>query len=137
MLPNDVEESIMFHLRLGDVIAGNKEHEKVKRPHSIEYLQNEVKDNHRKKYVIGKCHFGSLSHSSTNYKECIELSNIYLKNILDATHFSSGDADIDLCLAVKAKLFIQGRGYFSKLIVDIRNRLNLPSITTDVKIIEQ
>ena len=49
---------------------------------------------------------------------------------LDAQHFDSGDADIDLCCGIKSKLFIQGRGFFSKLIVEIRKKLNLESIET-------
>ena len=133
LLPNDIEECTVIHLRIGDVLAGNKDHEKIKRPLSIEYLKDALKDNYSKKYVIGKCHFGCPSHSSTNYEECITLSNIYLQNVLDemhATHFNSGNADIDLCVAVKAKLFVQGRGYYSQLIVDIRKLLNLQSITT-------
>jgi hypothetical protein len=51
---------------------------------------------------------------------------------LDAEHFDSKNADIDLCLAVKSKLFIQGRGFFSKLIVDIRNKLGLANIETKI-----
>jgi len=51
-------------------------------------------------------------------------------NELQAEYFNSGNADIDLCCAVKSKLFIQGMGYFSKLIVEIRKKLNLSSIET-------
>ena len=81
-------------------------------------------------YVIGKCHFGK-GESSTNYDECMELSNSYMENVLHllkATHFDGGHPDIDLCFAVKAKQFVQGRGFYSKLIVEIRRRLGLNSI---------
>jgi hypothetical protein len=84
-----------------------------------------------KVYVIGKCHFGKGS--STNYDECIELSNKYMKDILNtlgATHFDGGHPDIDLCFAIKAKHFIQGRGFYSQLIVEIRRRLGLKSVET-------
>ena len=71
--------------------------------------------------------------SSTNYKECIDKSNKYLRDVINesqAEYFNSGNADIDLCCGVKSKIFIQGRGYFSKLIVEIRKKLKLNSITT-------
>ena len=133
LLPKDISESIVIHLRLGDVVAGNALHEQAKRPLSIDYLKLLLKKNIRKKYIIGKCHFGCPSHSSTNYEECITLSNIYLKNAineLEAEHFDSGDADLDLCCAVKSKVFVQGKGFYSRLIVEIRKKLNLQSITT-------
>jgi len=130
-LPNDISDSTLIHLRLGDVIAGNELHEKAKRPLDINHIKSLVANDTNKKYVIGKCHFGT--HSSPNYEECIYLSNEYLKNVINeiqAEHFNSGNSDIDLCCAVKSKLFIQGRGFFSKLIVDIRKNLNLNSIET-------
>lgn len=68
--------------------------------------------------------------------ECVELSNKYLQNVineLEAEHFDSGNADIDLCCAVKSKLFLQGRGYFSKLIFEIRKKLNLNNIETSTE----
>ena len=61
------------------------------------------------------------------------LSNEYLQNVineLDAKYFNSVIADIYLYCAIKSKIFIQGRGYFSKLIVEIRKKLNLKSIET-------
>ena len=132
LLPKDISESIVIHLRLGDVIGGNEWHERAKRPLSIDYLKQLLDQNIRKKYVIGKCHFGT--HSSPNIEESITLSNKYLKDVInefEAEHFNSGNADLDLCCAVKSKLFIQGKGYYSQLIVDIRNKLNLESITTE------
>jgi hypothetical protein len=130
-LPKDISDSTLIHLRLGDVIAGNAWHEKLKRPLSIEHIQSLVANDTNKKYVIGQCFFAKPS--SKNYEECIKLSNEYLQNTikeLQAEHFNSGNADIDLCCAVKSKIFIQGRGFFSKLIVEIRNKLNLNSIET-------
>ena len=131
LLPKDISESIVIHLRLGDVIGGNEWHERAKRPLSIDYLKQLLDQNIRKKYVIGKCHFGT--HSSPNIEESITLSNKYLKDVInefEAEHFNSGNADLDLCCAVKSKLFIQGKGYYSQLIVDIRNKFNLENITT-------
>jgi hypothetical protein len=131
LLPNDISESTLIHLRLGDVIAGNEWHEKIKRPLKIEHIKSILEKDTNKKYVIGKCFFAKPS--STNYDECIHLSNIYLQNVineLQAVHFDSGDADIDLCCAVKCKLFIQGKGFFSKLIVEIRKNLHLECIET-------
>ena len=135
LLPKDISESIVIHLRLGDAVGGNEWYELAKRPLSIDYLKqslNQNNQNNRKKYVIGKCHFGTPG--SPNIEESITLSNKYLKDVInefEAEHFNSGNADLDLCCAVKSKLFIQGKGYYSQLIVDIRNKLNLESITTE------
>ena len=129
LLPIDVENSTVLHVRLGDVIGGNAWHDKLKRPIDVQYLKSIVPNNNI--YIIGKCFFAKPS--STNYDECITLSNMYLEdviNTLNAKHFNSGNADIDLCCAVKSKCFIQGKGYYSKLIVNIRNHLNLQNIET-------
>ena len=109
-LPKNITDSTLIHLRLGDVVAGNKDHEKAKRPLEVDYIKSLVANDTNPKYVIGKCFFAKPS--STNYEECINLSNKYLQNVineLQAEHFDSGNADIDLCCAVKSKLFIQGR----------------------------
>jgi hypothetical protein len=130
-LPKNITDSTLIHLRLGDVVAGNQWHEKIKRPLEVDYIKSLVLNDTNQKYVIGKCFFSGPS--STNYEECINKSNEYLHNVineLQGDYFNSGNADIDLCCAVKSKLFIQGRGYFSKLIVEIRKRLNLNSIET-------
>jgi hypothetical protein len=130
-LPSDISESIVIHLRLGDVVAGNEYHEKQKRPLAVEYLKKRIANDTSKRYVIGKAFFAKTS--STNYDECTRLSDSYLQNVLDelqAEHLKSESADIDLCCAVKAKLFIQGRGFFSRLIVEIRKKLHLESIET-------
>jgi len=136
ILPKDIENSTVIHLRLGDVIAGNEWHEKLKRPLDvnsiIKSIQSNSKNKDNKKYILGKCFFAKSS--STNYDECITLSNNYLEEViksLNAEHFDSGNADIDLCCAIKAKLFVQGKGYFSKLIVETRKKLNLENIETD------
>jgi len=135
VLPKDIENSTVIHLRLGDVIAGNEWHEKLKRPLDVNNIINSIQSNSKnkdnKKYILGKCFFAKCS--STNYDECITLSNNYLEEVmksLNAEHFDSGNADIDLCCAIKAKLFVQGKGYFSKLIVETRKKLNLENIET-------
>ena len=131
LLPKNITESTIIHLRLGDVVAGNEWHEKIKRPLEVDYIKSLVTNDINPKYVIGKCFFAKPS--STNYEECINLSNQYLHNLLneiEAEHFNSGNADVDLYCAVKSKIFIQGRGFFSKLIVEIRKKLNLNSIET-------
>ena len=131
LLPKNITDSTLIHLRLGDVVAGNECHEKIKRPLEVDYIKSLVSNDTNPKYVIGKCFFARPS--STNYEECINKSNEYLHNVineLQAEYFNSGNADIDLCCGVKSKLFIQGRGFFSKLIVEIRKKLNLSSIET-------
>jgi hypothetical protein len=130
-LPQNITDSTLIHLRLGDVVAGNEWHEKIKRPLEVDYIKSLVSNDTNPKYVIGKCFFAKLS--STNYEECINKSNEYLHNVineLQAEYFDSGNPDIDLFCGIKSKLFIQGRGFFSKLIVEIRKKLNLSSIET-------
>lgn len=129
IIPEDVNDSTVIHLRLGDVIAGTAVHEQGKRPLSIDYLKEELKDNADKRYVMGKCFFARSS--STNYFECVKKSNEYLQSVitdLNAEYFDSGNADIDLLVGIKSKLFVQGKGYFSKLIVCLRDRMGLPNI---------
>jgi hypothetical protein len=130
-LPKNITDSTVIHLRLGDVVAGNEWHEKIKRPLEVNHIKSLVSNDTNPKYVIGKCFFARTS--SKNYEECINASNEYLHNViieLEAEYFNSGNADIDLCCGVKSKLFIQGRGFFSKLIIEIRKKLNLNSIET-------
>ena len=130
LFPEDIIDSTVVHLRLGDAVCGHYVYEKRIRPLDVSYYQLVIPDG--KVYVIGKCHFGK-GDSSTNYDECIELSNKYLSDVLNtlgATHFDGGHPDIDLCFAIKAKNFIQGKGFYSRLIVEIRRRLGLKSIET-------
>ena len=130
LFPEDIIDSTVVHLRLGDAVGGHYVYEKRIRPLDVSYYQLVIPDG--KVYVIGKCHFGK-GDSSTNYDECIELSNKYLSDVLNtlgATHFDGGHPDIDLCFAIKAKNFIQGKGFYSRLIVEIRRRLGLKSIET-------
>ena len=134
-LPKDITDSTLIHLRLGDVISGNEWHEKIKRPLTIEHIKSLVQHDHNKKYIIGKCFFAKTS--SINYDECIHSSNEYLQTIINeiqGEHLNYDDADIALCCAVKSKIFIQGRGFFSKLIVEIRKKLNLNSIETETTV---
>lgn len=131
LFPKDITNSTLIHLRLGDVIAGNEWHEKLKRPLSVNHIKSLVVNDNNKKYVMGNCFFAKTS--SKNYAECIHFSNQYLQNVineLNAEYFNSGNADIDLCCAVMSKVFIQGRGFFSKLIAEIRKKLNLKNIET-------
>lgn len=139
LFPHDIECSTVVHLRLGDAVGGTHFYERRLRPFDPLHLQSIVPPESNV-YVIGKCHFGKgdrsvndsiVNESSTNYDECMELSNSYMENVLHslkATHFDGGHPDIDLCFAVKAKYFVQGRGCYSKLIVEIRRRLGLNSI---------
>jgi hypothetical protein len=130
-LPIDIQQSTVIHLRLGDVIAGITEYEYERRPipaNEIKLLLDNDKNNN--KYIIGKPFFSK--ESSINYDECIDKSNIYVNEVvelLNAKHISmNNSADIDLCCGIQAKLFVKGRGYYSKLITIIRKRLNRPVI---------
>jgi hypothetical protein len=42
IISNDIKNSTIIHLRLGDVVAGNESHELIKRPLSIDELNNVV-----------------------------------------------------------------------------------------------
>ena len=66
LLPKDIEESTVIHLRLGDVIAGNKWHERQKRPLEINYLKSLIENDTNPKYVIGRCLFADTS--SNNFE---------------------------------------------------------------------
>lgn len=128
LLPTDIGECTVIHVRLGDVVCGETYHEKSKRPFSIDYIKSLLR-NGDKRYIIGSVFFAKPS--STNYAECISESKAYLDNAvesLDAEHFDGGSADMDLACAVKSKCFVQGRGFFSQLIVETRDRLGLESI---------
>jgi hypothetical protein len=57
LLPNNITESTVIHLRLGDVVAGNQWHEKIKRPLDVDYIKSLVSNDTNPKYVIGKCFF--------------------------------------------------------------------------------
>lgn len=132
-LPKDIGNSTIIHLRIGDVVRGTEWHEVIKRPFSLDYIQSLLPNNEDKIYVMGKCFFAKTS--SANHDDCISSSSEYLQNIingLNCHYFDGGDADIDLCCAVKSKCFIQGRGFYSKLILEIRKRLNLQNIETMV-----
>lgn len=125
---DDIKNSTIIHLRLGDVVSGNEGHEIMKRPISIEELKEVVPLND-KIYIIGKCFFAKTS--STNYQECIDKSNEYLNDVINTfngTHLDLGSADLDLLAGISCKTFIQGKGYFSKLITEIRKKFNKPSI---------
>ena len=130
LFPPDIGNSTVVHLRLGDAVAGNHFYERRLRPLDVSYYQLVIPQG--KVYVIGKCHFGRRD-SSPNYEECVDLSNrymMYILNTLGAKHFDGGTADIDLCCAIKAKHFVQGKGFYSQLIVEVRRCLGLKSIET-------
>ena len=137
LFPSDIEDSIVIHLRLGDVIAGLNNFEIAKRPLDIDLLQSiisSIKEPYKNIYIIGKSHYGSSTFDINKYDECKLLSDKYLNDCLsrfNAIHFNSNNPDIDLCCAIKSKLFIQGKGNYSKLILEIRKYLNLNSIQTN------
>jgi hypothetical protein len=140
LFPSDIEDSIVIHLRLGDVLAGLNNCETSKRPLDIDFLQSiivSIKEPYKNIYIIGKSHYGSSSFDIDKYDECKLLSDKYLNDCLarfNAIHFNSNNPDIDLCCAIKSKLFIQGKGNYSKLILEIRKHLNLNSIETNYDI---
>lgn len=131
LFPNDIEDSIVIHARLGDVLAGMNNFEIINRPLDINYLKSiitSITEPYKNVYIIGKCHFGYGTFDMNKYDECLLLSNKYLNDIINefnGIHFNSGNPDIDLCFAIKSKIFIQGKGNYSKLILEIRKYLNL------------
>lgn len=136
LLPKDIEDSTVVHLRLGDVVGGFEWYEVSKRPLDLDYYKNTIPQQNT--YIIGQPFFAKTS--SPNYEESIRLSEAYKQSIVDGLNaklFDGGHADIDLCCAVKCKCFVQGRGFFSSLIVEIRKRLNLQNIETVVALPHQ
>jgi hypothetical protein len=137
LFPSDIEDSIVIHARLGDVLAGINSFEIIKRPLEINNLKSfvsSITEPYKNIYIIGKCHFGDSTFDMNKYDECIELSDKYLNDIIrefNGIHFNSGNPDIDLCFAIKSKIFIQGKGNYSKLILEIRKYLNLKNIETN------
>ncbi len=128
LYPDDIKNSTLVHLRLGDVISGTHSYEKIRRPLPVEILKKVIPKNN-KLYIIGKPFFGKPS--STNYEECVINSEKYLQDALtelNGTHFDGNSADADLCCALNAKCFVQGKGYYSKLIVEMRKKLKLQNI---------
>lgn len=133
LLPEDIEKSTVIHLRLGDVVAGNTWHEKLKRPFDVNFYKGIIPN--QKTYVIGKPFFAKTS--STNFEESIKMSEDYFRtfiNELDVKHFDGGHADVDLCCAIACECFVQGKGFFSDLIVEIRKKLNKKNIETNFKL---
>lgn len=137
LFPDDIENSIVIHTHIGDVVAGINSFEIEKRPFDIPFLKSllgGLTEPYSNIYVIGKCHFGNGTFDMNKYDECLLLSDKYLNDVINefkAIHFNSGNPDIDLCFAVKSKLFIQGKGNYSRLILEIRKYLNLKYIETN------
>ena len=52
LFPQDIKESTVIHLRLGDVVSGNAEHERTKRPIDVEYYKS-VNIDSKKIYTSG------------------------------------------------------------------------------------
>jgi hypothetical protein len=115
---------------LGDVIVGDKYREQLKRPYDVNDIKSTVlsiKEPYNKIYIIGKCYFDDVEFDVSKLDNGILLSNKYLNDVLNelnCEHFDGNHADIDLCCAVKAKIFIRGKGCYSELIYQIRNYLN-------------
>ena len=137
LFPNDIEDSIVIHARLGDVVADIHDFDIAKRPLDINFLKsivNSISVPYNNIYVIGKCHFCDKHFNMEFYDECVLLSNKYMNELINefnAIHFNSDNPDIDLCLAIKSKIFIQGKGYYSQLILEIRKYLNKLNIETN------
>ena len=140
LYPSDIQDSIVIHIRLGDVLAGLNDFEICKRPLDIDYLQSiisSIKEPYKNIYIISKSHYGDSTFDMDKYDECKLLSDKYLNDCIsrfNAIHFNSNNPDIDLCCAIKSKLFIQGKGNYSQLILEIRKKLNLKSIETNYDI---
>lgn len=141
LMPSNIEESTVIHLRLGDSLCGTSWHELLKRPKKAEDIKNIIlrKDKNidlDNVFVIGKAFFvdkkNSGGESTGNWDEGKRLSANYMNEILrefNATHFDGGSPDIDFCCGVMAKNFIQAPGHFSLLITQIRTKLGKKSVS--------
>lgn len=136
LMPSDIKEATVIHLRLGDALCGTTWHELAKRPICAANIRNKVLSRYSdfkfdNVYVIGKAHFQEGC-STGNWDEGRQLSDSYMKDVLDefkATHFNGGSADIDFCCGVMAKNFVRGRGHFSTLITVIRDKMGKKSVS--------
>ena len=129
LLPKDINNSMVIHLRLGDVMGGELFCEKERRPINIDDLKKKINNDYIKKYIIGKCHYDYDVYN--DYDKCNKLSLDYLNNVIkefNAIHLNTDNADLDLSCAIKCKIFVQGRGHYSQLIKLIRNYFNLETI---------
>jgi hypothetical protein len=71
LFPEDIEDSIVIHTRIGDVVAGINSFEIEKRPFDISYLKSIVEtitEPYSNIYVIGKCHFGNGTFDIESYE---------------------------------------------------------------------
>jgi hypothetical protein len=128
LLPKDINNSMVIHLRLGDVM-GKLWAERERLPLPIDDLKKKINNDEIKKYIISKCHYGYGVFN--DYDECNKLSFDYLNKVIEefnAIHLNTGNADLDLSCAIKCKIFVQGRGHYSQLIKIIRNYFNLETI---------
>jgi hypothetical protein len=129
LIPEDINNSMVIHLRLGDVMGGKLWHEKERLPFDIDDLKIKINNDEIKKYIIGKCHYDYAVFN--DYDECNKLSLDYLNKVIkefNAIHLNTDNADLDLSCAIKCKIFVQGRGHYSQLIKLIRNYFNLETI---------
>lgn len=111
-LPKNIENSIVIHFTLGDIINENKEEERLQKLKEIDYIKSLISNDTNQKYIIGNNFFD-------------ETNSI---NELEAEYFNSNNIDIDIFCAIKSKLFIEGKSFLSNLIVEIRKKLNLANI---------
>ena len=119
--PENINKSIAIHLRTGDVICGTFVHEIGKRPFhpsTYEYL----KKNLRPKYVFSQPFWSVFSS-----RRCVTESSEYIRKVLiasSAVHIRTQNADHAFCAMIKAQTFVQGTGFFSSTIAEMRKHQN-------------
>lgn len=124
------ETNILIHLRLGDVVCGQSWHEAMKRPFPVEVLAKALEPYGAGYKKIGLCYDITQSSISSN---CDQESREYIAKIKrrfpQAFHYyPNAFADIHFCAMMNVPLFVAGRGFFSRSIIEARAQRGLPSL---------
>lgn len=135
LLPDNITSSVVIHIRLGDVMCGDTNHERSKRPLPVGHLVAQASKHTGPRVIIGKAFFATTSDRKQQASR--ELSDAYLNELLEhtnGTHFDSGSADLDLCCGFMSRVFVQGRGFYSDMIVrarELRGRVSVRNPSHD------
>jgi len=131
LFPEDIEDSIVIHTRIGDVVAGINSFEIEKRPFDISYLKSIVEtitEPYSNIYVIGKCHFGNGTFDMNKYEECLLLDCFAVNKSKDFESFLHnhetirGNRVADLKgHETELELFLIGKNLSYKTLLDIIN----------------
>ena len=124
----------VLHLRLGDAfdfwnVGYNLENEE----YIVNFLINNVPHDYTINIISVNAKYIPNNGNLENAKKYEKKSNDYLKNVIkllkntysEINNLNNSHPDIDLCRMVNADIFIPGKGGYSSLACEIRNRKGL------------